>query len=289
MRKMGNLKKVLAIGLAAVMTVGFAACSGGGTAEDIMKTAQEKLADIKSMSYDMDMTMTMTMQGQSMESSTKGTAVYNSDPMAMKMDMTVEAAGQSVAMQMYAAQEGDNYVMYMTQDGGATWMKQTLSDAAQLEQYNAQASMDLYLKRIDSFKEAGTEKINGSDAVKYEGVIANDSMNEVMAASGAAEMLTQIGISESDAAAMYQDLGDLPVSIWIDKESSIPVKYEMDMTTMMQTLMGKVLESMGASADEAGLTVDKVFMTMTLSDFNNVENIEIPEAAKNAQEAALLQ
>lgn len=291
-KRMRKMKKWLALGLVLIMMVSMVGCGGGGdkgkSTEDVMKTAQEELAKVKSMKYDMSMDMNMSAGGQTIESKTTGEVSYNADPLAMQMSMTMDMGAQGkMDMLMYAAKEGDDFVMYMSPDNGANWGKQVMADAAQLEQYNAQDSMSLYLDSIDSFKEAGTEQINGSDAVRYDGVISNDAMNEVMEASGAAQQLTQYGITEEQAAEMYKDLGELPISIWIDKESSLPVKYEMDMTAMMQKIMTKVMETMGATAEDAGLTVDKMFISMTLYDFNNVDPIEIPEAAKAAQEMAI--
>lgn len=288
---MKKMTKWMALGLILMMMISLAGCggdNGGSSTEDVMKTAQEELAKVKSMNYDMSMIMNMSTNGQTVESNTTGKIAYNADPLAMEMTMDMDMAGQKVNMVMYAVQEGSDLVMYMSPDNGTSWAKQTMADASELEQYNAQESMAIYLENIDSFKENGTEQINGSDAARYDGVISNDALNEVMEASGAASQLTQYGITEEQAADMYKDLGDLPISIWIDKESSLPVKYEMDMTTMMQTIMNKVVETLGEAAAGAEITIDKMFISMTLYDFNNVNEITLPEAAKNAQEMPLM-
>ena len=148
--------------------------------------------------------------------------------------------------------------------------------------------MNLYLGSINSFKEVGTEQVNGKDAVKYEGTISNEELSEVMETAGTADSLTQLGITEDQVVAMYSELGDLPVQVWIETESGLPVKYEMDMTDMMQKLMDKVVESMGEDAAGMTITMDKVFVSMSLSDFNAVSEIVIPEEAKNAQEMTLM-
>lgn len=251
-----------------------------------MKAAQEALNQVTSMRYDMNMDMTLSASGQTMESNTSGVIAYNAEPLTMEMKMTMDMGEQGqLDMVMYAGQEDDNLVLYMSD--GTNWGKQTLADAAQLEQYNAQDSMGIYLENIDSFQEVGTEQVNGSDAAKYEGVIANDALNEVMAASGMEEQLAQYGLTGEEAAAIYQDLGDLPVAIWIDKESNLPVKYEMDMTAMMQNIMTKLFENMDIAAEDMDFTVDNMFISMTLYDFNNVDEIEIPEEAKAAPEMDL--
>lgn len=289
---MKNMTKWLAFGLILMMMIGLTGCGGdnGGTStEDVMKTAQEELAKVKSMNYDMSMIMNMSSGDETVESSTTGKIAYNADPLAMEMTMNMDMGGQKLDMVMYAVQEGTDLVMYMSPDNGTTWGKQTMADASELEQYNAQESMAIYLENIDSFKENGTEQINGSDATRYDGVISKDAMNEIMEISGAATQLTQYGITEEQAAEMYKDLGELPVSIWIDKESSLPVQYEMDMTAMMQTMMNKMVETLGEAAGGAEITIDKMIISMTLYDFNNVNEIALPEAAKNAQEMVLMQ
>lgn len=284
-------KKPAALLLALVMVFTLAACGGGdggGSTDDVMKTAQEALSKVESMSYEMNMTMNMSAGGQSIESETVGKIQYISDPLTMSMNMNMDMGVQgSAEIQMYAEQSGDEVVMYMTPDG-TNWGKQTLLDAEQLEQYNAQDSMNLYLGSINSFKEAGTEQVNGKDAVKYEGTISNDELSEVMETAGTADSLTQLGITEDQISEMYADLGDLPVQVWIESESGLPVKYEMDMTDMMQKLMDKVVETMGEDAAGMTITIDKVFVSMVLSDFDAVGEIVIPEEAKNAQEMNLI-
>lgn len=278
-------KKLIAIGMALTLITGLTACGGGGS-NDVMKDAEKAIENVKSLSYDMDMDMNMTIGDQKMETSTTGKIDCISDPLTMKMDMDMNMGAQgSAKVTMYAEKADDKYIMYMSPDG-TNWMKQTLGDAAQIEQYNAQNSMKLYLEGMENFKETATEKVNGSDAVKYEGVISKEAMGDVMAASGAGKQLTQLGMTEDEIDAMYKDLGQLPVAVWIDKESSLPVKYEMDMTQIMQQMMTKMLEAKAQETQGVTFKVDKMFISMTLSNFNKVDKIEIPEAAKNGQETA---
>ena len=79
---------------------------------------------------------------------------------------------------------------------------------------------------------------------------------------------------------------DLPLTMWIDADGYV-VKYEMDMTAMMQNIMTKVFEKMDVAAEDMDFTVDKMFISMTLYDFDNVGEIAIPEEAKNAPEMNL--
>lgn len=56
----------------------------------------------------------------------------------------------------------------------------------------------------------------------------------------------------------------------------------MDMTAIMDGLMGKILETAGG--EEAGLTmsIPKMTISMTCSNFNSATDFTIPEEAKNA-------
>ena len=65
----------------------------------------------------------------------------------------------------------------------------------------------------------------------------------------------------------------------IEKESNLPVKYEMDMTAIMQSIMTKTMEA--ADSTET-ITVESVYMTMLIHGIDNVESIEVPQEALDA-------
>lgn len=284
--KMNWTKKLGIAALALTATISLTACTGQ-SAEDIMKTAQEKLNEIKSMSYEMKMDMDMAAEGETLKMTMTGNADCIVEPMAMQMDMTMDMGELgSMPMKMYAQDKDGSYVIYSGMDVGTgtmTWTSQTLGSMEDLMQYDAQASMDLYISSADSFKENGTESINGAETVRYDGIISQEAMNEVMTASGVMKQFSALGMDTSEITEMLANLGDLPISIWVEKESGLPVQYTMDMTTMMQTMMEKALASEAAEGEDATVTVNKVLISMTMSNFNGVEKIVIPEEALNAQ------
>ena len=75
---------------------------------------------------------------------------------------------------------------------------------------------------------------------------------------------------------LYSDLGDMPITVWIDQATGYPVRYYMDMTGVMQSMMSKALA--GVEGGDS-LTMDKVEITMDCSNFNNVADFEIPAEA----------
>ena len=77
----------------------------------------------------------------------------------------------------------------------------------------------------------------------------------------------------------------LEKTVWIDPENKLPVQYEMDMTQVMQNLMDNMLEMVSQEVEEVGdvlLEIQKVTISMNMSDFNLVESITIPQEAREA-------
>ena len=209
------------------------------------------------------------------------------DPIMMDMDMTMDMMGLfDMDLKMYVVQDGSSYTMYTGMDNGdgtMSWSKDTLDDLGDIAQYNGKASMDIYLENGSNFKEIGAEDVDGVSAVRYDGIISQDSLKSVMDTSGVLEQYESLGLEGMED--LLDEMGDLPVSIWLDPDSDLPVKYEMDMTQMMQNMMNKLLAEEEETAD-IGFTVDKCVISMVCSDYNTVSNIEIPEEALNADSYA---
>ena len=268
-------KRAAALALGALLAVSMTACGNGANKEesaDQIKAAMEKINAVESMDATMLMEMDMSVMGQSIETDTKMDMSCFNDPMKLKADMTMSMGSLgSVSMSIYADATDGDYTIYMFDGSG--WTTQA-ADASQLEQYDAQQSMDLYLSSGAEYAHAGTEDINGSTADKYTGIIRGDALAEVMKASGAtSSMETTMGMDLED---LYSDLGDMPITVWIDQATGYPVRYYMNMTGVMQSMMKKALA--GVEGGDS-LTIDKVEITMDCSNFNNVADFEIPAEA----------
>ncbi|OUN22576.1 hypothetical protein B5G34_06810 [Flavonifractor sp. An82] len=268
-------KRAAALALGALLAVSMTACGNGANKEesaDQIKAAMEKINAVESMDATMYMEMDMSVMGQSIETDTKMDMSCFNDPVKLKADMTMSMGSLgSVSMSIYADATDGDYTIYMFD--GSSWTTQA-ADASQLEQYDAQQSMDLYLSSGAEYAHAGTEDINGSTADKYTGIIRGDALAEVMKASGAtSSMETTMGMVLED---LYSDLGDMPITVWIDQATGYPVRYYMDMTGVMQSMMKKALA--GVEGGDS-LTMDKVEITMDCSNFNNVADFEIPAEA----------
>lgn len=282
-----NLIKLMAAGTVMALALTLAACgSAGETPEDALNKAQEAMNGVSSMHYTMDMDIGMSADGESYDITTTAEADCIIDPMTLGMDMHMSMASLlDLDMKMYMVQDGSSYTIYTGMDdgdGNITWTQETMDDLDALAQYNGQKSMEIYLENGTNFTEAGSEEINGVNATRYDGVITGDSIQAVMDASGVIDQFASLGLEGLEE--LYQDLGDIPVSIWLDPDTSLPVKYEMDMTAMMQGMMDKLMASEDETAD-LGLTIDKCAVVMVCSDYNGIDAIEIPQEALDASSA----
>ena len=269
-------RRAAALTLGGLLALSVTACGGttnkGNSAEKI-QAALEKINAIQSMDATMFMEMDMSAMGQSIETDTTMNMSCFNDPMKLKANMTVSMGELgAVSMSVYAQQDGEQCSTYLYD--GTSWTVQTM-EIDDLQQYDAQQSMDLYLESGVDYAYEGTEEINGMTTDKYSGVIRGDAMEEVMKASGATSNLESSLGSSVDLSDLYSDMEDMPITVWIDQETGYPVRYYMDMTDVMQAMMTKMFSSMGAGS----ITIGKMQITMDCFNFDNVPDFEIPAEA----------
>lgn len=305
---MKRKNKFLALLLAATLSFSVTACGSAdsGTADgekqttedskeggdessdvDVLAAAQEKMKTDKisslngKMVMDMEMTINANGESQSMQSVNTIDMSCLYDPVRIKLNMTVDAGESGTSdMSMYIdADENGTYTMYM--NDGTSWQSQTV-EVGQIEQYDASSNMSEYMQDSYDYQDAGSEQVDGKNARKYTGTIKGDDLKDTMMSTGALDSLSSLGMDTSQVETMFSDLGDLPITLWIDEESLVPIKYEMDMAPLMNKLMANMIEAMGEEAEGVSMEFGKMFVTMTCSDYNAVEEFEIPEEAKAA-------
>ena len=266
-------KMFAAVVSAAVLMTG---CGGVDTAEveALLSQAQKTMATVDSMAAEMTMEMDMGMNGEIMETTTVANIRSQQNPMkmAMEMSMLMQDGTKVDQMEMYAAEEDGHLHTYMHM--ADAWYAETL-ELGELNQYNAEENTALYLDNITDVKSAEKEEVNGTETTKISGVIKGDAMEKALADSGMTASAESMGITAEMLEEIYAELEDLPVSLWIDAEGYV-LKYELDMTEMMQKVMDASIEALGAAA--TGMDIEKTTITMVCSDFNAVE-VEIPAEA----------
>lgn len=284
MKQTNRTLRFTAAALTLTLGLGLTACGGTApaaeTPEEVLTKAQEALAGVTSMGYDMTMDLSMGAEGETLAISTVTRADTVLSPLAMKAEMEIDLGdlGGTTSMTIYAKEQDGSYLTAVgTPDeaGQMTWQSSSMDALGELENLSGADSMQLYLDSIQNFTQGESETVNGVEATRYDGVILGEDLSEVIAASGAMSQLDSLGMGEMSE--LFKGMGDLPVSLWIAKETYYPVKYEMDLTEMMQSILDKTLsEQLGA---DIGLTVEQAALSMTIRDINQVGEIEIPAEA----------
>ncbi len=257
--------------------------------------ANEKLQQVKSMHLDMEMTMGLTISismgemNQTMPMDIHMLYVMDiiTDPYVAKMDLSLSGMGQEEQKgTIYATRDGENTILYTSDDEGVTWKKSTNPQENQLPQ-SPDATLNMFSGAAANIQLIGTEEVNGKTASVYAGTIDGKFLQEILDSTAAAGELTEAMGADMSAEALA-DLSDIQVTVKIDQESGLPVQYTIDMADAMKDLMHAALvASMGGELPEGfemELDMSAMVIDMVLSNFDAVEPIEIPEAALNAPE-----
>ena len=310
------MKKTISILLALAMVLGLAACMKVKAADtpataaptqaptpeptavpfDVaIAEANEKLQQVKSMHLDMEMTMGLTISismgemNQTMPMDIHMLYVMDiiTDPYVAKMDLSLSGMGQEEQKgTIYATRDGENTILYTSDDEGVTWKKSTNPQEDQLPQ-SPDATLNMFSGAAANIQLIGTEEVNGKTASVYAGTIDGKFLQEILDSTAAAGELTEAMGADMSAEALA-DLSDIQVTVKIDQESGLPVQYTIDMADAMKDLMHAALvASMGGELPEGiemELDMSAMVIDMVLSNFDAVEPIEIPEAALNAPE-----
>lgn len=269
--------------MALAMVFSLAACAkkdqpSGGDAVAAMRNARQEMEKVSSMRYTYAMEMAISAEGESVEMTVNGSAEMTMDPAAVKMTMNMDMMGMALEnIQIYVVPENGQMVTYVGMDmegtGQNQWYKTLAEDATiSTEQYNAVDSFELYMENGSDFKAAGKETVQGVSATRYEGVIGSDVLEETLEKSGNLDNIgSLLGKNYSDGLAK---MGGIPITIWIS-DAGLPVKYVFDMTSMMAELIKNTAED----NRDAGVSVDKVMMSMEVEGYNDISAITVPQEA----------
>ena len=189
---------------------------------------------------------------------------------------------------MYLVQEGKEYVSYTKVSGSildeedSSWSKSSI-DVTDLAQYNAMDNAKLYLDVLNSFQAAGKESIGSYNTIRYDGKVTGQDISKMLDTLGdnVSSMLSTA--DTSTMADLFSQLDGIPMSVWIDQKTALPVRYEMDLSGMVNQLMSTMIDALGSLSSEAvDFQVSKARVTVECSDYNAVAPITVPQEVLDA-------
>ena len=237
------------------------------------------MSKLESLHADIEMQIGMgiSVLGQDVnaDATVTGGADIQRDPERVYVNMNAEVAGFEQNMLLYAVGRDGGADVYSSADSGESWTKDSIEndDSSKSSKADGKSLFLLLSDSAASFKEYGKEKVNGSDAIRYNGKITSDELRQALELADAKQALEESLDVELDDD-VFEDLGDVPVSIWIDVKSGMIVRVEMDMSDVMQGLV-PVLVDKAMEKTDVGIGVNtkvyEVTVSITLSEFDAVQ------------------
>lgn len=273
---MKKAKRILVFAILAAMLLSLCGC---GMFRTRVAKAAIKMSKLDSLHADVEMQIGMgiSLFGQDVnaDAAITGGADIQRDPERVYVNLMAEVAGFEQNLLFYGVGRDDGFDVYSSADSGDSWTKGSVEDDDNSKNSKADGK-SLFLLLSDSaasFKEYGKEKVNGSDAIDYNGKITSDELRQALELANAKQALEESLDVELDDD-VFEDLGDVPVSIWIDVKSGMIVRVEMDMSDVMQGLV-PVLVDKAMEKTDVGIGVDtkvyEVTVSITLSEFDAVQ------------------
>ena len=240
--------------------------------------AAVKMSKLESLHADVDMQVGMGIsvfgQDVNADAAITGCVDIQRSPERLYADLTAEVEGFEQNLLLYGIGRDGGYDIYSSADSGETWTKGSAeNNSANSRKADGKSIFLLLSESAASFKEYGKEKVNSSDALRYNGRITSDELKQALELANAKQAIEESLDVELDDD-VFADLGDVPVSIWIDVESGMIVRIEMDMSDVMQGLVPVLVDKAMEKAD-IGIGVDtkvhEVTVSITLSEFDAVQ------------------
>lgn len=273
---MKKAKRILVFAILAAMLLSLCGC---GMFRTRVAKAAVKMSKLESLHADVEMQIGMgiSVLGQDVnaDADVTGGVDIQRDPERVYANLTAEVAGFEQNLLLYAVGRDGGADVYSSADSGESWTKGSIEndDSSKSGKADGKSVFLLLSDSAASFKEYGQEKINGSDAIRYNGKITSDELKQALELANVRQSLEESLDVELDDD-VFADLGSVPVSIWIDEKSGMIVRVEMDMSDVMQGLVPVLVDKAMEKAD-IGIGVNtKVYdvtVSITLSEFDAVQ------------------
>lgn len=273
---MKKTKRIIVFVILAAMLLSLCGC---GMFRTRVAKAAVKMSKLESLHADIEaqLGMSVSLLGQDVnaDATVTGGADIQRDPAQMYMDLTADVASLEQGLLLYGTERDGGFDVYYSADSGKNWIKGSVD--TDMDAKNAKVDgKSVFLLLSDSaasFKEYGKEKVNGADAIRYNGEITSDELKTALKLANAKQALEEsLGVELDDD--VFSDIGSIPVSIWIDIKTDMIVRIEMDLSDAMQGLVpaivDKAMENAGVGID-VDTKVHDVIVSITLSEFDAVQ------------------
>lgn len=248
---MKKLKWLALVFVSAIMITG---CGKERTPEEVVDDASKKMNELSNYAMKLEMTMSINSSGIEMTIPITIDEKVDEDSKIASMNMTFEMFGVKMTSEGY---------IDMSQDQTVTYAKDFLEDTWTKE-YSANNELDDFVSITENASKVEKKDSEVKNVEHYQVTIEKDKMQQLLNAS----------MNTIDETEEYTVNGDVVVDLYIDSKTNYINKMEMDLSN-----------SVSMNAEDVEITAFS--LTITLSDFNTVGTITIPDdVVANAVESS---
>lgn len=198
-----------------------------------------------------------------------------------KTEGYLEYLGQKLDILSYAETiDGEGWT-YATNNGGKTWKREKQTDSENPFLNNPAVTIELWSKHAKNLERTGTETVGEFDTTVFCGTLSGEFLKDTAVMAG--------GMFGNLDETLLKDAADLPIKLWIDNGSGRLVRMTLDMRDMMKKVLENAMaENLGSVSGSVELSIDveTALLDCTMSQFNAVPEIVIPEEARKKPAAA---
>lgn len=296
---MKQLKKLAALFMCIVLAAGCLTGCGGKSDETILTGSVKSINSAKNFDMAMKMSgkISMTVEGQSqdIEMSTEVKGTQFTDPLKAKLMTTVTTAGMSITSEGYIQKDGDEYVYYAKI--GNEWTKMPIGDldAAMAKTNSMQSQL---VEDVSKYTKKDDIEENGKKYLAYEYTVTGDSLKGMMD-SLESSMGSLMGDTSGESADMIDEMiksiGDVKMTVLIDRETEAIYQIRYPMADMLNKMMDSAMKSAASiGGEEAQKEIENMNMkvsgmdaVITYSNIGSAADFEVPKEALEAKEQDL--
>jgi hypothetical protein len=290
---MKYLKRGLLLALALVMLWSLAGCVPANMSPGWrIRAASRAMSKAKNYEFNMNVELALSSLGESMSMDASIKGAYFSDPLKMKLKLSLSAKGMAATREQYILDEGDALASYTKDLYENIWEREDATKEIEqsMAQYDVAQNMELYLGSSETFEEVGRERIGGQDTIKLKGYIPAELMENYMKNNFLQPQTDEDVLRQAWEQAVGQ-MDEVEVAVWINPRSRLPVRYCFDMTAMMQSFMEKYMQVLADTGeygfyslifDMYAVTIDTMIMTVDIRNVNKTENFTLPSEIRGA-------
>ncbi|MCL2323536.1 MAG: hypothetical protein FWC47_15690 [Oscillospiraceae bacterium] len=245
------------------------------TVDDVISAAINNANGIENYDLNVDVYSDMTFLGFPIVYTVTTTGTGFANPMKIMTNSTVIVRNVSRT----------DITSYMEESGGTTYVysKTNNGNWTTTENQNASSTLGLLTLCLSSIKgtDMSDDDVNGVSAYKIQGTIDPASIEQIVTQMGLAKSLAG-GNTNLDLSGIYDGLGDMGLTLWIEKDTFYAFKYTMDMSEISSRILQKMKEA-GVSMNGMALGsvgIKTYNITGSLSNINNAQDFDIPSEAR---------